>query len=253
MTGANLSFMSATATSIKRWDVQDSLWLCLAIVFHALLLLIPVLQKNDTSTSTAPLNITLLAPPPIEQPFVQEPETRKNELPAVKNKTVVADEQPVPDLTSLEEPEDRPDQEPPVKEVILTAARLLDSANKIEWPAPDEDNSRRLGVFVPQALPENWRSGISSEDNLFNGMVLPDKTEIVDLWLAADGSHNVVINTPSGQTFCGRAQAWDPMQPLVEHVMQFRPCGGGGKRTFEMTQRLEQLTVINSLANSTTN
>ncbi len=77
-----------------------------------------------------------------------------------------------------------------------------------------KDDSRRLGVFVPQALPENWRSGIISRDNLFNGMVLPNKTEIVDRWLAADGSHNVVINTPSGQTFCGRALAWDPMQPV---------------------------------------
>ncbi len=245
--------MSVNATSIKRWDVQDSLWLCLAIVFHALLLLIPVLQKNHTSTSTAPLNITLLAPPPIEHPFVEEPEPIKTELPAVENETVTPDEQAMSDLASLEEAEDRADQKPPVNEVNLTAVRLLDSANEIEWPAPDENNSRRLGVFVPQALPENWRSGNRIEDNLFNGMVLPNKTEIVDRWFAADGSHNVVINTPSGQTFCGRALAWDPMQPLVEHVMQFRPCGGGGKRTFEMKQRLERLTVIDSLANSTTN
>ena len=253
MTGADLSFMSVNATSIKRWDVQDSLWLCLAIVFHASLLLIPVLQKNLTSTSTAPLNITLLAPPPIEHPFVEEPEPIKTKLPAVENETVTPDEQSMSDLASLEEPEDRADQKPPVNEVNLTAVRLLDSANEIEWPAPDENNSRRLGVFVPQALPENWRSGISIEDNLFNGMALPNKTEIVDRWLAADGSQNVVINTPSGQTFCGRALAWDPMQPLVEHVMQFRPCGGGGERTFKMTQRLEQLTGNNSLANSTTN
>jgi hypothetical protein len=245
--------MSATATSIKRWDVKDSLWLCLAIVVHALLLLVPALQKNHTNTSKAPLNITLLAPPLIEQPFVEEPETRKTELPAVTIKTVTPDEQAVPDFASLEEPEDRVAQEAPVKEVILTAARLLDSASEYNWPMPAIDDSRRLGVFVPGALPENWRSGNQIEDNLFNGMVLPNKTEIVDRWLAADGSHNVVINTPTGQTFCGRAMAWDPMQPLVEHVMQFRPCGGGGKRTFKMTQRLERLTGIDSLVNSTTN
>jgi hypothetical protein len=234
--------MSANATSTKRWDVQDSLWLGLAIVFHAVLLLIPVLQKNHTSTNTAPLNITLLAPLPIEQPFVEDPEAKKTELPAAKNKTVSPDEQPVPDLASLEEPEYRADQEPPGKEVILTAARLLDSANKIEWPAPDEDNSRRLGVFVPQPLPENWRSGIRIEDNILNPMVLPGQTEIVDRWLAADGSHNVIIDTPGGHTLCGRALAWDPMQPLVEHVMQFRRCGGNEKRTFEMTQRIKRLT-----------
>ena len=88
---------------------------------------------------------------------------------------------------------------------------------------------------------------------MFNGMVLPNKTEIVDRWLAADGSQNVVVNTPDGHTLCGRARAWDPMQPLVEHVMQFRPCGGGGKRTFEMPRRHERLTDVTSLANSTTN
>ncbi len=68
----------------------------------------------------------------------------------------------------------------------------------------------------------------------------PGKTEIVDRWLAADGSQNVVINTP-GHTLCGRLLAWDPMQPLIEHVVQYRPCGGGGKRVLEMTQRIKRL------------
>jgi len=245
--------MIATATSVKRWGVQDSLWLCLAIALHALLLLIPALQRDYRTTSVVPLNISLLAPAPIEKPFAEEPESKKTALPAVKNKTVALDDPPVTELASLEEPEDLTDQEPPAKEVILTTSRLLDSASEIEWPAQVEADSRRLGVFVPQALPENWRSGIGTEDNMFNGMVLPNKTEIVDRWLAADGSQNVVINTPGGHTLCGRARAWNPMQPLVEHVLQFRPCGGGGKRTFEMTTRLEQLMAINALANSTTN
>jgi hypothetical protein len=251
--GIDCSFMTATATSVKRWAAQDSLWLCLAIVLHALLLLIPALQRDYRAISVVPLNITLFAPAPIEKPFAEEPESKKTALPAVKNKTVALDDPPVTELASLKEPEDRIDQEPPAKEVILTTARLLDAADEIEWLAPDEADSRRLGVFVPQAPPENWRSGIGIEDNLFNGMVLPNKTEIVDRWLAADGSQNIVINTPGGHTLCGRARAWDPIQPLVEHVMQFRPCGGGGKRTFEITKRLEQLTVINSLAKSTTN
>jgi hypothetical protein len=245
--------MTATATIIKRWNAQDSLWLFLAVALHALLLLIPVLQNDHMTTRTVPLNITLLTPAPTEKPFVVEPESKKTELPAVKTETEAPDEQAVPELADLEQAEDRADQQAPGKEVILTTARLLDSAEVIEWPAPVADDSRRLGVFAPQALPENRRSGSRIEDNIFNGMVRPNRTEIVDRWLAADGSHNLVINTPGGQTFCGRAPAWDPMQALVEHVIQFRPCGGGGKRTFEMPQRLEQLTVNGSLANSTTN
>jgi hypothetical protein len=245
--------MTATATIIKRWNAQDSLWLFLAVALHALLLLIPVLQNDHMTTSTVPLNITLLSPPPTEKPFVEEPESKKTELPAVKTETEAPDKQAVPELAGLEETEYRADQQPPGKEVILTTARLLDSVELIEWPAPVADASRRLGVFAPQPLPENRRSGNRIEDNMFNGMMLSTRTEILDRWLAADGSHNLVINTPGGQTFCGRAPAWNPLQPLLEHVMQIRPCGGGGKRTFEMPQRLEQLTVNGSLANSTTN
>ncbi len=245
--------MTATATIIERWGTRDSLWLCLAIVLHALLLLAPVMQKDRTSTVTVPLSITLLAPPPVENPFVEEPKSKKTELPAAKKKTVAPDIPTEPELARLEEPEDRPDQEPPGNEVILTTSRLLDSASEIDWPAQAADDARRLGIFVPRALPENWRPGTGIEDNLFNGMVLPNKTEIVDRWLAADGSQNVVINTPDGHTLCGRARAWDPMQPLVEHVMQFRPCGGGGKRTFEMPRRYERLSDVTSIANSTTN
>ena len=243
--------MTASATIIERWGTRDSLWLCLAIVLHALLLLAPVMQKDRTNTVTVPLSITLLAPQPVENPFVEKPESKKTELPAVKNETVALDDPLVSELARLEEPEDRADLEPPGKAVIPTTARLINSASEMEWPAPVVDGSRQLGIFAPQALPENWRSDSGIEDNLFNGMVLPIRTEIVDRWLAADGSHNVVINTPGGLTLCGRARPWDPMQPLVEHVMQFRPCGGGGKRTFEMPRRLERLTDVTSLANST--
>jgi hypothetical protein len=68
-------------------------------------------------------------------------------------------------------------------------------------------------------------------------MIAPAETELLDRWQAADGSQNVVINTPRGETLCGRAEAWDPMHPLVEYVMLFRSCGGGGKRTFTMDKR----------------
>jgi len=75
------------------------------------------------------------------------------------------------------------------------------------------------------------------EGNTFDGMMAPVETELVDRWQAADGSANVVINTPNGDTLCGRAEAWNPMQPLLEHLMMFRSCGGGGKRTFSMAAR----------------
>jgi hypothetical protein len=134
-----------------------------------------------------------------------------------------------------------------------STAVLLQSAADRDWPLAKEDTPRKLGVFLPRKVPENWRRGITHENNMFNGMTVPRKVEIVDRWLSSDGSHNVVINTPTGDTFCGRGLAWDPMQPLVEHVMQFRPCGGGGKRTFEMPDRYRKNSLFEVIANSTTN
>ena len=84
-------------------------------------------------------------------------------------------------------------------------------------------------------------------------MVLPGKTEIVDRWLSVDGTQNVVINTPGGNTLCGRVEAWDPMQALDERLMHFRPCGGGGRRTFEINKRPLYDRVITPVANSTIN
>jgi hypothetical protein len=114
---------------------------------------------------------------------------------------------------------------------------LLESARRLE-PATPVAPPRRLGEFLPPATPRNWEPSITLEENLFEDTYLPAETEVVDRWLAADGSHNVVIRTPTGMTLCGRALPWDPMRPLVEHVMMFRQCGGGGERSFTMPERL---------------
>lgn len=237
----------------KRRRTQDGLWLCLAIALHGLLLLIPAREETPTTTSVVPLNIRLLAPPAIEKGFVKENVQLTDKDLATENvteKTALLEE---PELASQEKAKNPAGQETIREEVIPGTSRLLDFASEMEWPLPAVDDSRRLGIFVPQSLPENWRSGLRIEDNLFNGMVPPDRTEVVDRWLSLDGTQNVVINTPGGHTLCGRAQAWNPMQPLVEHVMHFRPCGGGGKRTFEMKKRPAYDRVITPMANSTIN
>ena len=149
--------------------------------------------------------------------------------------------------------EETREEVPASPHVILSTALLLDSASQFDWPGLQVKNLLQLGVHTSRSMPDNWRAGIGVEENLFNGLVVPRKTEIVDRWLAADGSHNVVINTPTGDTLCGRALPWNPMQPLVEHVMQFRLCGGGGQRSFTMPQRVPRTAGIIGVANSTTN
>jgi hypothetical protein len=239
----------------KRWRTRDSLWpwLCLAIALHILLLLVPARQEAPATASNIPMNLRLIAPPDVEKPFVEENIFPKKEEPAIGNVSEAPALPEEPALASQEQAESPAKQESTRGDVVPSTARLLDSASEIKWPLAAVNDSRRLGIFVPHPRPENWRSGIRIEDNLFNGMVLPSKTEIVDRWLSVDGTQNVVLNTPGGHTLCGRVQAWDPMQALDERLMHFRPCAGGGKRTFEMNKRPAYDRLITPMANSTIN
>jgi hypothetical protein len=90
--------------------------------------------------------------------------------------------------------------------------------------------------------PWNWRRGAGAEalapfDNTFNGKTAPTKVVIVDRWLAADGSHSVIIETPDGLRMCGRARPWDPLEPLIEPMMMWTVCGGDGARPFKFKPR----------------
>jgi hypothetical protein len=125
----------------------------------------------------------------------------------------------------------------------VTTARLVDSASRLKWSSPKPEAHRKLGAPRPWEVPENWRPSIRLDENLFDGMTLPVKTEIVDEWLAADGSQNVVLNTPTGQAMCGRREASDPLRPMVENLMMFRPCGDGGQRPFKMPDRFSKHLV----------
>ena len=135
----------------------------------------------------------------------------------------------------------------------MTAARLMGLRDSVAVHVPlesDEDSiSLQLGVPRHYELPQNWRRGTGAEalapfDNTFNGKTVPTDVEVVDRWLAADGSHNVVIETPQGLRLCGRAQAWDPARPLVEHIMQWKICGGDFARPFTFKPRARTERII---------
>jgi len=217
-----------------RLNRLDAAWFAFALLAHASLFLIPLYQQPSVPNQKPILSVSFLTPRPME-PVVKQPQQPVAEEPA----PAPVQDHPEP-ATYQRPPEVLPDpdkNEPDEPEPGVSTALLVDSASRINWPAPKQDTSRTLGVHVPQKIPDNWRPRITVEDNRFNGMTVPASTEIVDRWLAADGSHNVVINTPSGETYCGRAEAWNPMTPLVEHIMMFRKCGGGGARTFKMPDR----------------
>jgi hypothetical protein len=226
--------MNATPVSDSmRFSLRDGAWLFFAVLIHGCLLFIPLKEFVAGPREARILAVQLTVPPkpvkpPVEPPATPtqapEPEPPKAETPEPQTPAPIA-QQPEPEPAATQPPEP------------LTAAALVESTRRFKWSVPEPDRTRRLGEARPYEVPENWRPGIELEDNLFDGMTVPAEVEVVDQWVAADGSRNVVLNTPSGDTLCGRAQAWDPLNPLVPQLMMFRTCGGGGKRTFKMPDR----------------
>lgn len=223
---------SAGTMAVTGFQRRDAPWLAIAVALHAALLLLPLRDLPSSREISRAVSVTLFRPP---------------DLPEAAGEPPVA--QPLPDSAPVPEarrprPADPEAAEPPPGRTgagpetgLPSAAALMHSLGSFDWPAAQEDNSRRLGAFTPRPVPENWRPRITVEDNRFDGLFAPAETEVVDRWLAADGSHRVVVNSPDGNTYCGRARAWDPMQPLVEPVMNWWKCAGGGERTFRMPER----------------
>ena len=223
--------------SLQRWKKSDGIWLTLAVFAHALLLLIPLKGPDPHYHVQAPLTISLTAFPSVAAPR-SHPVARNAPAAIVTTETfstlmpLFVPIKPVsltPKPSIIERPKENASLE------VLTTAGLMDMARTMRLDHLTPASSPQLGVHVPQDPPYNWQPGagaraLQPEDNWFSGMSVPARTEIVDRWLAADGSHNVVVNLPNGQTICGRADSWNPLQPLVEHVMLFHLCGGGGNR-----------------------
>ncbi len=229
----------------------DMAFLAMAVLVHAALLLVPLADWRDpASTATPRLTVDLRQlPPPVDaeprtpqaQPAVPaEPEParesiRQPEPEQRRTARILPDELPP-------QPDDTQPQEPEAVTERISARQLRELVRQSALPRDDDGPSRNLGSAKPWQPPANWKKHagapyLAESENTFNGMTAPEEVEIVDRWTEADGSHNVVVNLPNGDTVCGRAEPYNPMQPLVEPVMMFHPCGGGGKRTFSMPER----------------
>jgi len=211
----------------KKWNPSIIAWLAVALCLHGLLLLIPLHQPQSPGEHE-PLLLVQLQQSPAPQTVPEPPQIKPEPIKPVTP----------PVLAELPPPVTQP-TEPEEEKTPWSAARLIQTVRNLPREEPGTAPHRRLGIHQRQELPPNWRAGmgaeaVQEEANRFSEMYAPAEVEIVDRWLAADGSHNVVVNLPNGDTVCGRANAWNPMQPLVEHVMLFRKCSGGGKRTFSM-------------------
>ena len=230
---------------------MDIAFLAMAMVLHGALLLLPLKSWQSPTPAAIPrLTIDLQSMPrPPQQAEVEkaQPENTPTEKPNLEP-------EPFPALrraahVALEDlpakPQDISPEEAVTEPEPLTARQLRELVKREELAEDASSTQRQLGSARPWQPPANWNKNagapyLAEFDNRFNGMTVPEDVEIVDRWVAADGSHNVVVNLPNGDTVCGRAEAWNPMQPLVEHIMMFRTCGGGGKRTFTMPDRYDK-------------
>lgn len=244
----NPSAPTIRAHSPPDYSTRFARWLAVAVLLHAALLFIPARQAlppgHKLGTLTVALSRTLRAPAPASQAESSQDERVIAELPqAPPDAPDAPATQSAPTSAAAATPAAAAELEPPaqapgaaaatdVPTAPVTTARLLDFAHRREWNLPEASGTLPLEAFPPQPPPSDRRSGTPKEST-----APPARTAIVDQWLAADGSHNVMVRTATGQLLCGRAEAWNPMSPLVEPVMMYRACGSG-RRTFEMPDRV---------------
>jgi len=226
---------------VQAYQARFARWLTAAVLLHALLLLIPASRDLLPGPASTTFKVTLSRTWRAPAPAKPAQSGRRETTPAERRLA-----RPGPPDTGSP-PAATPPAEPPLPpadagaqpgdtRAPVTTARLLDIAHRREWNLPEPPAAPRPGVFAPHAPPER-QSGIPQSGAPAENRALPGSTMIVDQWLAADGSHNVMVRTSSGQVLCGRAEAWNPMSPLVEPVMMYRACGNG-RRTFEMPERV---------------
>ena len=234
----------------QNWRPSELGFLLIALAVHAALLLLP-LKSWQVNTTTLPDSIsvelsTVLEPARTEDPATPPAEQKAEILDLPPPSAQQAEPERIPGQLvqqELIEPDEaailEPESNPP------SASLLRQSLEYPDWLAKPQEDTRQLGDRPTYLVPDNWKENagapyLAEFENTFNGMTVPNQVEIVDRWLAADGSHRVVVNLPNGMTICGRAEAYNPMQPLVEPIMLFVSCGGGGKRSFSVPEHYKR-------------
>ena len=205
--------------------------LAAAILLHALLFSLPLKRALGPDGAQRDLSITLEWNRPLRAEHPEERTASAAESQELIPEPKVEESAAAPPAPSVDR------KFSPRPTARISTASLLDLATRLEWGAQTPPRPRAPGRFIAPAEPAN---GIYAEakDRLASGSTSGRHgIETIDRWLAADGSQNVMITLPSGETFCGRAEAWNPMNPLFEPVMMYRPCGPSSPRSFELSRR----------------
>lgn len=221
---------------------RDLGFLAMALVVHIALLMLPMkawqTHKPDegrNQTPNEPLTVQLQparnpAPETVVKAPVGRAQIEDQNLPPLERK-------PAADYTLAEIPLPQDSVVTDAQQTSETATSQTLSTKQLRlWAEqagsldPLRETSQILGTARLYQPPANWNRNagaafFASFDDRSHEPNLPADVTVVDRWQAADGSHQVVVQLPTGESLCGRAAPHDPMQPLVEHIMMFRVCG----------------------------
>jgi hypothetical protein len=219
-----------TVSASDRIRLRDGLWFTFALLLHAALLLIPAQQSAVQRAAQDPLAVHVILARR-DMPVKPDEDTHdptRREL--IEPRPLVREKSPDPALPETIGQRD---------DFMAGSSRskLLDSLSRLQETPGADGPARQLGDKPLYRPPANWRPRDTLGENTPADGLSPRSTGTIDRWLAADGSHNVVVQTAGGDRICGRAEAWNPMNPLLEPVMMFRKCGESGKRRFSMPAR----------------
>lgn len=222
-----VAFSTHAAPAQPRFAVS----LAAAVLLHVLLFSLPLKRGPGPVSAQRDLSVTLEWSRPMPAGHPAERTAEAEESQELLPEAEIGESAAVPPIPSVDA------QSPPRPTAGISTAYLLDMATQLEWGAQTTPRPHKPGRFIARPGSSN---GIydGTKDRRASGDT-PGRhgMETIDRWLAADGSQNVMITLPSGETYCGRAEAWNPMNPLIEPVMMYRPCGPSSPPTFELSRR----------------
>ena len=202
--------------------------LAMAIMLHAAFLMLPIKRQLDATPADRIVEVNLLPAAASLPPTASAPESQPLAEPVEKEPP-----EPLPSEPEIPAPSIAVDEiQPGPTNPVLTVARLLDQMQRMEWKPP-QATADREAIYRPltsKLYARLKRPVLELEVNLFDELVIPVEVEIVDRWLEPNGTHRVVIHTPTGHTLCGRHEPVDLFRPWLQMPMMFHPCAGGGKR-----------------------
>jgi len=198
----------------RRITSEQVRFLFLAVVLHAGLLLIPLGSKSERppDANSRPIMVSLQS----LKATVSDPAPNPIELPEPVALTKVAAHPAPPAVGAKATPTTRP-KEPTVAVLMQQASGLNLQNDKLG----DATSPRRLhGAF-----PRHWTEPlVPAEATAFSPWFAPAETEVLDQWQEPGGTRRIVLRTASGESLCGRQEAWDPHNPLYEPVTLFHRC-----------------------------